>query len=134
VVLDGVAEAGRPVALETSIRMAGRRRRGRSPAPRPALASAGGAHPRAGRESEATRLVLRVADGTASLSADAGGPLLHRRGWRQELSRAPLRETLAAGVLALSGHAPESPLWDLVCGSGTLVIEAALVGRSVAPG
>ena len=86
------------------------------------------------RASGPVRMVLRVADGTATLSADVGGALLHRRGWRQELSRAPLRETLAAGVLALAGHSPEVPLWDPVCGSGTLVIEAALVARGVAPG
>jgi putative N6-adenine-specific DNA methylase len=82
----------------------------------------------------AVRLVLRVADATASLSADVGGTLLHRRGWRQELSRAPLRETLAAGVLALAGYAPDLPLWDPVCGSGTLIIEGALFARGVAPG
>jgi putative N6-adenine-specific DNA methylase len=86
------------------------------------------------RATERTRLLLRVAEGRASLSADAGGELLHRRGWRQEVSRAPLRETLAAGVLALAGYAPDRPLRDPVCGSGTLIIEAALEARSVAPG
>src|SRR5262249_165364 len=73
-------------------------------------------------------------EGRVSLSADVGGELLHRRGWRQEISRAPMRETLAAGVLALAGYAPDRPLRDPVCGSGTLVIEAALGARSIAPG
>ncbi|HTS79008.1 MAG TPA: RNA methyltransferase [Myxococcaceae bacterium] len=86
------------------------------------------------REGGVPRLVLRVAEGVAALSADVGGTLLHRRGWRQEVSRAPLRETLAAGVLVLSGHRTDRPVWDPVCGSGTLVIEAALVARGVAPG
>src|SRR5262249_60523080 len=75
-----------------------------------------------------------VGEGMASRAAGVGGGLLHRRGWRQEISRAPMRETLAAGVLALAGYAPDRPLRDPVCGSGTLVIEAALVARSIAPG
>lgn len=135
VVLDGVVDAGRPVALETSIRMPGAPARGALPRLLARLWSRPVEHaPGEGRGDAATRLVLRVAEGTATLSADVGGTLLHRRGWRQELSRAPLRETLGAGVLALAGHAPQFPLWDPVCGSGTLIIEAALVGRSVAPG
>ncbi|HVP60422.1 MAG TPA: RNA methyltransferase [Myxococcaceae bacterium] len=134
-VLDDVVAPGGPVLLETSIRRSGAPPAGALPRllgrlwRRPVEPAHGG-----DRDGAVARLVLRVADRTASLSADVGGTLLHRRGWRQELSRAPLRETLAAGVLALSGHAPGRPLWDPVCGSGTLVIEAALVGRSVAPG
>ncbi len=133
--LDGVVGAGDGLVLETSIQMPA------APAPRalakilsrvwqrpvePARAE--------DREGERSRLLLRVVDGRASLSADVGGELLHRRGWRQETSRAPLRETLAAGVLALAGYVPEQPLRDPVCGSGTLIIEGALVARSVAPG
>jgi putative N6-adenine-specific DNA methylase len=60
--------------------------------------------------------------------------LLHRRGWRREAGRAPLRETLAAGVLALAGHDPERPLVDAMCGSGTFVLEAAAVACRRAPG
>ncbi|HUM11340.1 MAG TPA: RNA methyltransferase [Myxococcaceae bacterium] len=135
VVLDAVVEAGNPVALETSLRMPGAPARGALPRLLARLWSRPVEQARAeARDGEATRLVLRVAEGTASLSADVSGTLLHRRGWRQELSRAPMRETLAAGVLALAGYAPQRPLWDPVCGSGTLIIEAALVGRSVAPG
>jgi len=135
VALEAVVAVDRPVALETSIRMSGAPASGALPRLLGRLWRRPVEHARGeGRESEAARLVLRVAEETASLSADVGGTPLHRRGWRQELSRAPLRETLAAGVLALSGHAPGRPLWDPVCGSGTLVIEAGLVGRSVAPG
>jgi putative N6-adenine-specific DNA methylase len=133
--LDGVAEPGAEVVVETSIRLPG------APAPRALAATltrswrrpvrAGRSDERAG---EKPRLLLRVGEGRAVLSADAGGELLHRRGWRQETSRAPLRETLAAGVLALAGYAPDRPLRDPVCGSGTLIIEGALMARSVAPG
>ena len=65
---------------------------------------------------------------------DTSGELLYRRGFRQEVSRAPLRETIAAGILLLAGYAPETPLWDPLCGSGTLLIEAALLARNLAPG
>lgn len=133
--LDGVAEPGAELVVEASIRLPG------APAPRALAATlarswrrpvqAGGADERAG---EKPRLLLRVGEGSAVLSADAGGQLLHRRGWRQETSRAPLRETLAAGVLTLAGYAPERPLQDPVCGSGTVIIEGALIARSVAPG
>src|SRR5262249_47353415 len=132
--LDGVAEPDAALVVETSLRIPG------APTPR-ALATTltrlwrrpmeAAGEERAG---EKPRLLLRVAEGKAVLSADAGGELLHRRGWRQETSRAPLRETLAAGMLTLAGYAPDRPLRDPVCGSGTLIIEAALMARSVAPG
>jgi putative N6-adenine-specific DNA methylase len=133
--LRGVAEADAPVVVETSLRISD------APAPRALVATLARMWRRPveaargeERVSDKTRLLLRVAEGRAFLSADAGGELLHRRGWRQETSRAPLRETLAAGVLALGGYAPDRPLRDPVCGSGTLIIEAALEARSVAPG
>jgi len=87
-----------------------------------------------GGAAQGTRLLLRVAEGPATLSADASGELLYRRGWRQEVGRAPLRETLAAGLLALAGWRPEESLWDPLCGSGTLLVEAALKARRMAPG
>jgi putative N6-adenine-specific DNA methylase len=80
------------------------------------------------------RLLLRSEGSRLTLSADSSGELLHRRGWRQEISRAPMRETLAAGVLMLAGFEPAQPLWDPLCGSGTLIIEAALAARHLAPG
>lgn len=86
------------------------------------------------RASPGTRLVLRLVERGGALSADASGELLYRRGWRQEVGRAPMRETLAAGVLALAGWRPEEPLWDAMCGSGTLLVEAALRARAMAPG
>ncbi len=70
----------------------------------------------------------------AELSLDLAGDALFRRGWRRDTGEAPLKESLAAAVLALGGFDPERPLLDPMCGSGTLVIEAALLARRMAPG
>jgi 23S rRNA (guanine2445-N2)-methyltransferase / 23S rRNA (guanine2069-N7)-methyltransferase len=84
------------------------------------------------------RLNLVVRRGRAILSVDLGGGPLHRRGWRQAQGEAPLKETLAAAVL-LRGGWPQAyldggALLDPMCGSGTLVIEGALMAADVAPG
>ncbi len=68
------------------------------------------------------------------ISADSSGELLHRRGYRLELAKAPLRETLAAAMLLGCGWDAASPLLDPFCGSGTIPIEAALLARRIAPG
>lgn len=81
-----------------------------------------------------TRILLRGQDDRFMASVDASGPLLHRRGWRLEAGRAPLRETLAAGILALCNFEPTLPLVDPMCGSGTFAIEAAAIARRIAPG
>ncbi len=72
--------------------------------------------------------------GGCQISVDSSGELLHVRGYRQEIGKAPLRETLAAGVLRLGGYKGEAPLWDVMCGSGTLLIEAAWIAMGKAPG
>jgi putative N6-adenine-specific DNA methylase len=77
---------------------------------------------------------LRIEGKQLVLSVDTSGELLHRRGYRQETSHAPLRETLAAGLLALARYDPREPLWDPMCGSGTLPIEAAWIAQDRAPG
>ncbi len=87
-----------------------------------------------GDSNDGLELQVRAAHGRATISIDTSGELLHVRGYRQEIGRAPLRETLAAGVLRLAGFAPREPLWDVMCGSGTLVIEAAEWARGLAPG
>lgn len=69
-----------------------------------------------------------------TLSIDASGAPLHRRGYRVLNAGAALRETLAAAMVLLSGWDPETPLADPFCGSGTICVEAALIGRGVAPG
>lgn len=79
-------------------------------------------------------LHARLDDGRCVLSVDTSGELLHFRGYRQEIGRAPLRETLAAGILRLAGWRPGEALWDVMCGSGTILIEAAEQGAGLAPG
>jgi putative N6-adenine-specific DNA methylase len=69
-----------------------------------------------------------------TISVDTSGALLHRRGWRTEAGEAPIRETLAAGILALAEWDPATPLVDPTCGSGTFVVEAALRALGRAPG
>lgn len=78
--------------------------------------------------------VVRVVRDRCTVSADASGELLHRRGYRQATAKAPLRETLAAALLAASGWDGVAPLLDPLCGSGTIPIEAALAARRIAPG
>lgn len=78
--------------------------------------------------------VVRIDHDSVSISADSSGALLHRRGYRQSIAKAPLRETLAAAMLLASGWDPDTPLVDPMCGSGTIPIEAALIARRMAPG
>jgi 23S rRNA (guanine2445-N2)-methyltransferase / 23S rRNA (guanine2069-N7)-methyltransferase len=70
----------------------------------------------------------------ATLTIDTSGPGLHKRGYGQAVGPAPLKETLAAAMVMLSFWRPGRPLIDPFCGSGTIAIEAALLGRSIAPG
>lgn len=70
----------------------------------------------------------------ASLFLDTSGPGLHKRGYRAQGVAAPLRETLAAGLVLLSRYRGRDPLCDPFCGSGTIPIEAALIARNRAPG
>lgn len=84
--------------------------------------------------SEGQLIIVRVAHDRCTVSADASGALLHRRGYRLASARAPLRETLAAGMLMACGWTPDLPLLDPLCGSGTIAIEAALIARGMAPG
>lgn len=82
----------------------------------------------------APKLLLRGTKSGCQVSLDTSGELLHFRGYRQEVGRAPMRETLAAGVLRLTKWKPDEPLWDVMCGSGTLIIEAAELALGLAPG
>lgn len=79
-------------------------------------------------------IVVRFDHDRCTISADSSGALLHRRGWRLAVAKAPLRETLAAGMLAAMPWNGEVPLVDPFCGSGTIGIEAALRVRRIAPG
>lgn len=70
----------------------------------------------------------------ATLYLDTSGEALFKRGWRRDADTAPLRENLAAGLLALAGWLPGTPLVDPMCGAGTIAIEAALIAADRAPG
>ena len=83
---------------------------------------------------DAQLFVVRIAHDECTVSADSSGVLLHQRGYRQAVARAPLRETLAAAMLLAAKWDPASPLVDPMCGSGTIGIEAALLARRLAPG
>lgn len=71
---------------------------------------------------------------SATLYLDTSGESLFKRGWRHNKGEAPLRENLAAGLLALSDWDPSSPLMDPFCGSGTILIEAAWIALGAPPG
>jgi putative N6-adenine-specific DNA methylase len=79
-------------------------------------------------------IIVRLAENRCTISLDSSGALLHKRGYRLATGKAPLRETLAAGILMASGWNLHSPLIDPFCGSGTIPIEAALMARRIAPG
>jgi putative N6-adenine-specific DNA methylase len=81
-----------------------------------------------------TTVYVRAVADRFTFSVDASGELLHRRGVRTEVGAAPLRETLAAGVLALADWSPAEALCDPMCGAGTIPIEAALIALGRAPG
>ena len=77
---------------------------------------------------------MALLEDEATLSLDTSGDGLHRRGYRTLVGPAQLRETLAAGLVQLSYWRPGRPLIDPFCGTATLVIEAVLLGRRIAPG
>ena len=80
------------------------------------------------------RLNMHIAEDHCTLSLDSSGESLHRRGYRQESVDAPLNEVLAAGMILLSGWQGDTDFIDPMCGSGTLLIEAALIAKNMAPG
>ncbi|MDW7711116.1 MAG: THUMP domain-containing protein [Deferrisomatales bacterium] len=80
------------------------------------------------------RVLVRLIDDRCTLSLDLGGHSLHRRGYRVQVTEAPLGECLAAGAVLLSAWDRKSPFLDPLCGSGTLLIEAGLIAWGIAPG
>lgn len=83
---------------------------------------------------EGQLILIRIVNDNCTISIDSSGDLLHKRGYKQAVSKAPLRENLAAGMILSSGWDALSPLIDPFCGSGTIPIEAALLARKIAPG
>lgn len=82
----------------------------------------------------AARVEVAIACDEAVVSLDTSGEGLHKRGYRDLVWEAPIRETLAAAILKLSVWDAERPLIDTFCGSGTIAIEAAMMGYNIAPG
>ncbi len=84
------------------------------------------------------QVVVRLVQDRCTVSVDSSGSLLHRRGYRLATAKAPLRETLAAGLVLAAGwegaESPPLPLVDPFCGSGTIAIEAAQLALQLAPG
>ena len=98
-------------------------------------ADEGGGDEDAARDDAGGQLfIVRLVNDEVTISADSSGELLHRRGYRQAVVKAPLRETIAAAMLMGSSWAPGMPLADPMCGSGTIAIEGALMSRGMAPG
>lgn len=80
------------------------------------------------------QLNMHIAGTSCTLSLDSSGESLHRRGYRQEAVEAPLNEVLAAGMIMMTGWDGQCDLVDPMCGSGTILIEAAMIARNIAPG
>ena len=79
-------------------------------------------------------LNIHIAGDNVTLSLDSSGESLHKRGYRVANTQAPINEALAAGMLLLAGWRGQGDFYDPMCGSGTLLIEAALIARNIAPG
>lgn len=93
-----------------------------------------GARPSVDLDDADVRVFVHFVRDHATVYLDVSGESLHRRGYRARIGGAPLKETLAAALLRMSGWDRAQPLVDPMCGSGTLVIEADLWARGIAPG
>jgi putative N6-adenine-specific DNA methylase len=93
-----------------------------------------GRRPDVDRASPDVRVHAFLEGTQATLYLDTSGEPLFKRGWRHGVADAPLRENLAAGIIMLTGWRPEEPLLDPMCGSATLLVEAAAMARGRAPG
>ncbi len=80
------------------------------------------------------RIEVALLKDIATITLDASGTGLHKRGFRIEQGGAPIKETLAAALVLLTRWTPDRPFVDPFCGSGTIPIEAALIGQNIAPG
>ena len=93
-----------------------------------------GERPSVDKERPDLKIIVRIIKNQVALSLDTSGSSLSLRGYRKSSGLAPLREHLAAGLLKMSGWEPGIPLVDPMCGSGTFLIEAAMMARRMAPG
>ncbi len=79
------------------------------------------------------RIHLHIYNNICTLSFDSSGESLHKRGYRENTNQAPINEALAAALVLQSGWDKKSALADFMCGSGTILIEAAMIARNIAP-
>ena len=93
-----------------------------------------GRRPNVGISNPDLRINLHIAEKDVTISLDSSGESLHHRGYRVGTVAAPLNEVLAAGMIMLTGWDGESDFIDPMCGSGTILIEAALIARNIYPG
>ncbi|WP_198008351.1 MULTISPECIES: bifunctional 23S rRNA (guanine(2069)-N(7))-methyltransferase RlmK/23S rRNA (guanine(2445)-N(2))-methyltransferase RlmL [Brenneria] len=93
-----------------------------------------GQRPDVAKQQPDIRINVFLQRDTASVALDLSGEGLHQRGYRQQAGLAPLKENLAAAIVLRSGWQKETPLLDPMCGSGTLLIEAAMIAADRAPG
>jgi putative N6-adenine-specific DNA methylase len=93
-----------------------------------------GMRPSVDKRAPDVRVHVHLTEREASVYLDTSGEPLFKRGYRRDSEEAPLRENLAAGLLALARWTPGQPLLDPMCGSGTIAIEAALIAAERAPG
>ncbi len=93
-----------------------------------------GDRPSVDRRNPDLRILVHIQRFECTISLDTSGGPLHKRGYRILSHEAPLNETLAAGIVLLSGYDGSKPFCDPMCGSGTLAIEAALIATNTAPG
>ena len=85
-------------------------------------------------EDAAIRIMVRIEDDLVTISLDTTGPSLHKRGFKEAVSKAPMRETMAAMFLRQCGFTGTEPVLDPMCGSGTFPIEAAEIASGLLPG
>ncbi|HUR91843.1 MAG TPA: class I SAM-dependent RNA methyltransferase [Gemmatimonadaceae bacterium] len=86
-------------------------------------------------EGEGAQLVVvRLERDECTVNMDSSGALLHMRGYRRAVAKAPMRETIAAAMLLAAEWKPDEPLFDPFCGSGTIPIEGAMLAKRIAPG
>ena len=93
-----------------------------------------GTRPNVDTEDPDVRLNVHIAGREVIISFDSSGESLHKRGYRVRQHKAPLNEVLAAGMLQIAGWNKDIPLYDPMCGSGTLLIEAAMMGKNIPAG
>src|SRR6185437_2655058 len=93
-----------------------------------------GERPNVDTDNPALRVTVRIVKNQVNVAIDTSGDSLSQRGYRTEAGEAPLREHLAAGLVAMSNWSGNLTIIDPMCGSGTILIEAALRARKISPG